>query len=318
MLWTPEKTSYSRDQAGEIRDELLRCLDAPGSKVEVDYPLAKRTTLRVGGPADLLVEPDSIEDLAATLRVASGRGIPILLLGRGSNLLVRAGGFHGVVIHLGRPFFRILEFDGMRATAGAGVRLKTLAMEAKRARVGGLEFLEGIPGSVGGALRMNAGAMGAEIFDRVISVEGVGLDGTRHFWTRRQLPHVYRECAAFREVVAVRAVLEGYPDTEENISQRLTDSNRKRWDTQPAKPSAGCTFKNPETIPAGRLIDELDLKKLSIGGAQVSETHGNFLVNNGAASSEDFLALIDLIKKRALESRGIELKTEVQIVGDDN
>jgi UDP-N-acetylenolpyruvoylglucosamine reductase len=178
-----------------------------------------------------------------------------------------------------------------------------------------LEFLEGIPGSLGGALRMNAGAMGSAIFDLVESVRIMDFSGQARSLTRTEMEVQYRGCSTLKTCVALGAVLRGRPGEREKIEQRLMDYSKKRWQSQPAAPSAGCIFKNPTTIPAGRLIDELGLKGARVGGAYVSAEHGNFIVNDGSATSQDVLALIETLRERVRVERGIELETEVQIVG---
>jgi len=299
----------------KLAAEVAGCV-AHGTIVRCDEPLAARTTLRVGGPADVYVEPVSETDLAAVVKLCRAQSVPVLLLGRGSNLLVRDGGFRGVVICLAQPAFTRIEVSGERVWCGAGARLKNVVAEAKRHTLGGLEFLDGIPGGVGGALRMNAGAMGAAIFDRVESVRCLDMAGNIVEKTRAELPVEYRACPWFRENLALAAVLRGEPATRESIDARLNEFNRRRWEAQPAKPSAGCTFKNPPTIPAGRLIDELGLKGLRVGGAMVSLEHGNFLVNEGGATAAEVLELIEQIRARARQERGIELHPEVEIVGE--
>ena len=279
-------------------------------------PLAKRTTLRVGGPADIYVEPASEKDLAAVLGFCSERRMPLLLLGRGSNLLVRDGGFRGAVICLAHPHFSRIEIAGRNLHCGAGARLKTVAVEAKRHSLAGLEFLEGIPGSVGGALRMNAGAMGAEMFNVVESVRLMDFDGNILERTRPEMAVEYRSCLTLRTHIALDAVLKGEPGNREEIGKRMDAFSRKRWNSQPASPSAGCIFKNPAAVPAGKLIDELNLKGVRVGGATVSQEHGNFIINDGAATARDVLELIEIIRQRARTERGIELQTEVQIVGE--
>jgi len=297
-------------------DELLKLLSAEAA-VRCHEPLARRTTLRVGGPADLYVEPAGEADLAATLKFCSERELPFLVLGRGSNLLIRDGGVRGAVICLAHSAFSRIEAAGERLTCGAGARLKQVAVEARRNRISGMEFMEGIPGSVGGALRMNAGAMGGATFDAVETVRLMDFQGAV-----RELPPVelgveYRGCAALKSHIALGAVLKGKLDSTESITQRMIAFSQKRWTSQPAAPSAGCIFKNTPTIPAGRLIDELGLKGLNVGGARVSAEHGNFIINDGTASARDVLELIELIRERAQSQRGLVLQTEVEIVGED-
>jgi UDP-N-acetylenolpyruvoylglucosamine reductase len=280
-------------------------------------PLARRTTLRVGGPADIYVEPGSEPDLAALLRRCSASQTPVTLLGRGSNLLVRDGGIRGVVVCLVHPQFSRLEIDGVQLRCGAGLKLKTVAVEARRAGLTGLEFLEGIPGSVGGGLRMNAGAMGAAMFEVVESIRTMDRAGEIHVKPAAEVPVEYRACPLLKDHIAIAAVLRGRPDAKEDIGARMSAYSAKRWESQPPQPSAGCIFKNPKTIPAGRLIQELGLKGTRVGAAVVSDVHGNFIVNEGGASARDVLQLIELVKARARADRGVELHTEVEILGED-
>jgi UDP-N-acetylenolpyruvoylglucosamine reductase len=177
--------------------------------------------------------------------------------------------------------------------------------------------MEGIPGNVGGSLRMNAGAMGIETFDQVVRVTFLDEDGVIRTREREEIVSNYRNVQELRRNFALQAVFKGKSDTHENIKQRWQESRDKRKDSQPIAASAGCTFKNPEEIPAGRLIDTLGLKGQSVGNAAVSEIHGNFIVNNGKATAKDILTLIDSIRKTAKETHNIDLETEVKIIGDD-
>jgi len=302
-------------KGAEAPDELAQRL-SPATVIRRDEPLARHTTLRVGGPVDIYVEPASEEDLAAVLAYCHERNRPFFVLGRGSNLLVKDGGFRGVVVCLVHPHFSRIEPAGQRLRCGAGAKLKAVAVEARRNGLAGLEFLEGIPGSVGGALRMNAGAMGGAMFDVVESVRLMSFDGKVKEQAARELTTAYRSCPALKTHIALAAVLCGQPGSREAIEQRMNEYSRKRWTSQPAAPSAGCMFKNPPSIPAGKLIDELGLKGTRAGGAVVSAEHGNFIVNDGSATARDILELIQIIKQRARAERGIELETEVEIVGE--
>lgn len=281
-----------------------------------EEPLARRTTLRVGGCADVYVEPAGEQELGEVVRLCRDAGVRFFVLGRGSNLLVRDGGIRGVVISLGHEAFSRILVEGVRLRCGAGVRLKQVAVEARRLDLGGLEFLEGIPGSLGGALRMNAGAMGCWTFDRVESVRFMDRDGRVEERDRSELEVRYRGCPWFREHIALGALLLGEPTTREEIERRVQEFNRRRWTTQPAAPSAGCIFKNPERIPAGKLIDELGLKGMRVGDAVISDVHANFIVNEGEATASEVLELIELVRGRARVERGVELETEVEIVGE--
>jgi UDP-N-acetylenolpyruvoylglucosamine reductase len=296
--------------------ELIRRVSSD-TQVRRDEPLARRTTLRVGGPADFYVEPASETDLAMVLTLCTERSIPFFVLGRGSNLLVRDGGYRGLVFSLSHPSFSRIVSGGERIVCGAGARLKHVAIEARRCGLAGLEFLEGIPGSVGGALRMNAGAMAAATFEIVERVRLMNYDGSIRELTPNEMEVDYRNCATLKHSIAMSAVMRGSADSPESIGQRMLAFSQKRWSSQPAAPSAGCMFKNPAAIPAGKLIDELGLKGMQVGGARVSIEHGNFLVNDGTATAKDVLELIETLKQRVKSERGIELHTEVEIVGED-
>lgn len=294
----------------------LRSLLSPATLLRRDEPLAKRTTLRVGGPADLYAEPASEADLGVLVKFCREHGLPTFVLGRGSNLLVRDRGFRGLVICLAQSAFSKVEVSGDRLRCGAGARLKAVAIEAKRAGLSGLEFLEGIPGSIGGGLRMNAGAMGGSMFGVVVSVRS--MDSCGHVQERpaAELSVSYRSCASLEGEIALAAELRGNPGARETIEKRMAEFSKKRWESQPAASSAGCMFKNALTIPAGKLIDELGLKGTRVGGAMVSLEHGNFLVNDGNATARDVLDLIELVRARAKRERDIDLQTEVEIIGE--
>jgi UDP-N-acetylenolpyruvoylglucosamine reductase len=300
------------DFAGELtlrvsQETAIRC----------NEPLAKRTTLRAGGPADFYVEPANKEDLAKTIRLCGERQVPFFILGRGSNLLVRDGGFRGAVICLLQPAFGKIEISGEKMFCGAGAKLKNVAVEARRNSLTGLEFLEGIPGSVGGALRMNAGAMGGQTFDAVESVRLMDFDGNIIEMQPNEMAVTYRSCGALKNHIALSAVFKCRTLPREEIEKRMKSFSEKRWESQPAAPSAGCIFKNPAAIPAGKLIQDLGLKGARVGGAVVSAEHGNFIINDGKATARDVLDLIEILKSKAKAERGIELHTEVEIIGEE-
>ncbi|MCE0485209.1 MAG: UDP-N-acetylmuramate--L-alanine ligase [Methylacidiphilales bacterium] len=289
----------------------------PGSVLKRDEPLHKHTTMRIGGPAQLWFEPEDEEDLCIGLRFAHDRAIPVTFIGRGSNLLIRDGGILGLCIHLGKPFFSRIEVQGNELIVGAGARLKTVVAEARKNGLGGFEFMEGIPGSLGGALRMNAGAMQGWTMEVVESIRSIDQMGHIHELNKADMEIHYRSVPHFQTHIAVSAKLKGIPSTKEEINEKLKVFSSKRWTSQPAAPSAGCIFKNPGPIPAGKLIDEMGLKNLSVGPARVSEVHGNFIVNDGGATAEDVLQLIALIQSRAREARQIDLHTEVIVLGEE-
>jgi UDP-N-acetylenolpyruvoylglucosamine reductase len=291
--------------------------ELPQAIVRQNESLAKKTTLRVGGCADVYVEPSSEEDLARLIQICRGEEVDFRLLGRGSNLLIRDGGVRGVVVSLAHPAFSTVEVKDGVLCCGAGARLKAVAAKARELSWGGLEFLDGIPGSVGGALRMNAGAMGSSTFEVVTQVRFMDYEGIVYERGVGQVPVQYRSCPLLKTNIALEANFSGRPDSREAIAKRSNEFNQKRWQSQPREPSAGCIFKNPSaTISAGKLIDELGLKGTRRGGAVVSLVHGNFIVNEGSATAADVLELIDLIKTRAKSERGLELHEEVEIIGE--
>ena len=297
--------------------EKLKAIVGEEGDVRLYEPLAKHTTLRVGGPAQFWVEPRSEAAFAELVRFCRSENQPLFVIGRGSNLLVRDGGIRGVVIHPCGGEFDKIEVSGNEITAGVGAKLKQIAYAGKAAGLGGFEWMEGIPGSVGGGLRMNAGAMGAQTFDNVVRVRYLDEEGNAHEKTPAEMNVHYRHVASLERNYAVSAIFKGTPAAAEEIERRLDESQEKRRTTQPAAKSAGCIFKNPTTIPAGKLVDELGLKNTSVGKARVSEVHGNFIVNDGDATSTEVLELIAKIQEAARSKRGIELETEVQIVGEE-
>ena len=281
-------------------------------------PMKKHTTMLIGGPAQYWLEPHGFYAFAFLVGYCRERGIPVRVVGRGSNLLVRDGGIRGVVIHPTGGVFSEVTVDGKgHVTAGAGVRLKKLASAAGGHGIGGFEWMEGIPGNVGGALRMNAGAMGLETFDHVVRVTFLDEDGVIRTREREEIVASYRNVPELRRNFALQAVFKGKADKPENIKARWEESRDKRRSSQPIAASAGCVFKNPEVIPAGRLVDSMGLKGTANGNAAVSDTHGNFIVNTGGATATEVLTLIESIQARAKTERYVDLETEVKILGED-
>jgi UDP-N-acetylenolpyruvoylglucosamine reductase len=304
------------EKSTSTADELA-ALVSSATVIRRDEPLAKHTTLRVGGRAEVYVEPASETDLANVLKFCAEHDAPFFILGRGSNLLVRDGGVRGVAICLSQPNFSRIEIVGERLHCGAGARLKNVSVEAKRNNLSGVEFLEGIPGSVGGALRMNAGAMGGQTFDAIESVRVMDFDGNICEMSPKEMAVNYRSCATLKNHIALGTVFKCKTLPREEIERRMKSFSEKRWESQPAAPSAGCIFKNPGVIPAGKLVDDLGLKGTRVGGAVVSAEHGNFIVNDGKATARDVLELISILKAKVRAERGIELHTEVEIIGEE-
>lgn len=287
------------------------------SKILRQEPMSKHTSMRIGGPAQFWFEPANENDLVAIVRYAHEHSIPVTVIGRGSNLLVRDGGISGICIHLGHPYFSEIIREGENLRVGAGARLKAITTEARRAQIGGLEYLEGIPGNLGGALRMNAGAMQGWTLDNIVEVKMLDLQGHWHRKSREEIEVAYRSVPLFKTHIAVSALVAGKSSTNEAIEERLKQYSAKRWDSQPAAPSAGCIFKNPTEAPAGKLVDELGLKNRQVGKARVSEVHGNFIVNDGGATASEVLQLISEIQETVRSQRQIHLETEVVIMGED-
>lgn len=291
--------------------------EAKVSEIRLYEPMARHSTMRVGGPAQFWIEPSEFEQFAESVSFCKARGIPVRIVGRGSNLLVRDGGIRGAVIHPTGGAFTAVSVEGNTITAGAGVRFKKVASVARDHRIGGFEWMEGIPGNVGGGLRMNAGAMGVETFDQVVSVTFLDEDGEIRTRARGEIESFYRNVPELRRNYALEATFVGVPADLEEIQSKLDESRHHRNTTQPKAASAGCTFKNPELCGAGKLIDEMGLKETGVGKAEISLEHGNFIVNRGNATASDVIALIEQIKAKAKADRGVDLETEVRILGED-
>jgi UDP-N-acetylmuramate dehydrogenase len=290
-----------------------------GDRVRADEPLARHTSFRIGGPADLLAQPATLEELAFVLRTAAADGVRVTLLGGGSNVLVGDGGMRGIVVKLDRAFAHVEwgeDRDGPWLRAGAAAQIGQLARAAVARGLGGLEYAEGIPGTVGGALFMNAGAYGGDVSKVVDAVEGLdgtgrpselGGDALGFRYRRAELPPGF-------VVTAVRFRLRrADPDS---VRARMDEVRVRRLAAQPhGNPNAGSIFKNPRGDHAGRLIDAVGLKGARAGRARISEQHANFIVNEGGASAADVKALMDLAQRVVWERSGVWLEPEVQLVG---
>jgi UDP-N-acetylenolpyruvoylglucosamine reductase len=311
---TIEKTE--RTNLEKFAEELKKALKQD-FVVKLNEPMAPRTTFGVGGNADIFVEPSDETQLATVLRLCAAHNVESYIIGRGSNLLVKDGGIRGVVIHLCGAWFERIIVKGVEIECGAAARLKTLAGEALKHSISGFEFLEGIPGTVGGALRMNAGAMGGEIFQVVRQIKIMEKEGETRWISPQEAGFVYRGCDRLKSSIALQARLIGKPGDRDQIAKKMEEFAAKRRASQPQWRSAGCVFKNPAGYSAGKLIDELGLKGKKVGGAMVSNEHGNFIVNVGGAKAADIIELIKIIKNEVKTTRGIELETEVEIIGED-
>jgi UDP-N-acetylmuramate--L-alanine ligase/UDP-N-acetylenolpyruvoylglucosamine reductase len=297
--------------------ENLRAAVSPATKLRREEPLARKTTMGVGGAARIYAEPADEADLSALVRAARARGVPVAVLGRGSNLVVPDEGVDALVISLRQPAWEIFEprADG-RVWAGAGLRLKQLCGLATKAGLAGFEFLEGIPGNVGGALRMNAGAMGGWMFDVVEEVRVLTFDGEVRVLARAEMHVDYRHCAELHGAIALGALLRPAARGEAaEIGRQLDAYREKRQKSQPREPSAGCIFKNPPGDFAGRLIEASGLKGERMGDAEVSRTHANFIVNQGRATAAEVIALVRHVRARVEQAQRVRLEPEVLLYG---
>ena len=280
-------------------------------------PLSAYTTLRVGGEAAVFAEPKTEEEIAALLCAAKEADVPVLVLGNGSNTLVRDGGFPGIVLHLGREYGEV-ACAGNTLTAQAGALLSTLAKTACENGLTGLEFASGIPGSVGGGVHMNAGAYGGELSQAVQRIRV--WDGERiRDVSREEMDFSYRHTAAMEHGwLILSAVFTLSPGNKVEIESVMRDLNARRREKQPLEyPSAGSFFKRPAGHYAGQLIERSGLKGVTVGGAQVSEKHAGFLINRGGATAGDFLSLMERVRQTVKKDSGVLLENEVRIVGQE-
>jgi len=303
----------------EMAEALADAIGEEGFPVRLYEPMRKHTTILIGGPAQFWVEPLSFDGIARLVAFCKQNNLPVRVVGRGSNLLVRDGGIPGVVIHPGKGEFAGISVNGERLRAGVGVRFKALTAAARQAGISGFEWMEGIPGNVGGGLRMNAGAMGVQTFDQVESVRVLTEDGRIEERPAEVMGARYRDVPVLETEYALEATFRGVPDASvAEIDAVIAASRDKRRASQPVAASAGCIFKNPDSTPAGQLLDELALKEACVGAAKVSGVHGNFIVNEGGATASEVLRLIEQIRARVWQEKQVRLETEVQIVGEEN
>src|SRR6478672_1729772 len=277
--------------------------------------LAELTWFRVGGPAQVLFTPADEDDLAYFLaHLASG--IPVHVVGVGSNLIVRDGGIEGVVIRLAPRAFGEAIASGEMVTAGAAALDKRVAEVAAAANIGGLEFYFGIPGTIGGALRMNAGANAAETKDVLVEATGIGRDGTKHRFTNAEMKFAYRNSGVDASIIFTSARFRGTIAAPDAIRARMNEVQNHRETAQPIREkTGGSTFKNPPGNSAWKLIDAAGCRGLRVGGAQVSEMHCNFLINTGSATGHDIETLGETVRARVKQNSGIELHWEIKRIG---
>ncbi|WP_055069379.1 UDP-N-acetylmuramate dehydrogenase [Clostridium massiliamazoniense] len=306
------------NQYKEIKEILCKCCGE--ENVIAEAPMKEHTHFRVGGPVDLLVTPSTKEQVGEVVSVCKERNVPYFILGNGSNILVKDGGISGVVIKLEK--IDNIEVNGDEVTADCGALLSKVSKAALDAKLTGLEFACGIPGSIGGAVFMNAGAYNGEMADVIKEVSAIDSEGNVVNLTLEELQLGYRTSLIMTDgYVVLSATLKLEKVSDENVNKiedRMNDLTRRREERQPLEyASAGSTFKRPEGYFAGKLIQDSDLKGFSIGGAAVSEKHSGFVINKGNATAKDVLDVIAHVQKTVKEKFGVDLHTEVRIIGKD-
>jgi UDP-N-acetylmuramate dehydrogenase len=298
----------------DLVDALRSKMPALRGRLLPNQPLADLTWFRVGGPAQVLFMPEDEDDLCYFMRELPPE-IPVTTIGLGSNLIVRDGGVAGVVIRLGRGFNEI-AVEGLRIRAGAAVPDVKVARAAQEAAVAGLSFLRGIPGSIGGALRMNGGAYGGETKDVLVEARGVGRGGDVRTYGNAEMNFSYRHCGVGDDVIFTQALFAGRPGDAAAIAVEMNKITESREATQPVKSrTGGSTFKNPPGHKAWQLVDAAGCRGLRIGDAQVSEMHCNFLINLGSATAADIETLGETVRERVKKNSGIELAWEIKRIG---
>jgi UDP-N-acetylmuramate dehydrogenase len=299
----------------DITPDLKAAMPQLRGRMLANQSLAELTWFRVGGPAQLLFTPADEDDLGYFLAHLP-TGIPVYVVGVGSNLIVRDGGMPGVVIRLSPRGFAETRAEGDVVSAGAAALDKRVAETAAAANLGGLEFFFGIPGTVGGALRMNAGANGAETRDVLIEATGVGRDGKQHIFANADMQFVYRNSGVDPSIIFTSARFHGTPAAPDAIRARMNEVQAHRETAQPIREkTGGSTFKNPPGNSAWKLVDAAGCRGLRVGGAQVSEMHCNFLINTGTATGHDIETLGETVRARVKQNSGIELHWEIKRIG---
>ena len=299
----PDTVADLKARMPELRGRLL-----------ANQSLAELTWFRVGGPAQVFYIPEDENDLAYFLRNLPTE-IPVYVIGAGSNLIVRDCGVPGVIIRLGRGFNEVKIEDGQRIRAGAAMLDVKVAREAQKAGIAGLVFYSGIPGSIGGALRMNGGAYGGETKDVLIEARGVDRTGKLKIYTNAEMEFSYRHCGVSEDVVFTSALFRGRAGVPAAIATEMAEIKSKREESQPRNRTGGSTFKNPPGKSAWKLVDEAGCRGLTIGGAQVSPLHSNFLVSSDSARAADIEMLGETVRERVKAHSGIELEWEIKRIG---
>ena len=300
----------------KVYDELLEILSK--EQIYLNEPMSKHTSFKIGGPADIFVKPKNVDELKNIIKIAKQNSIEITVIGNGSNLLVKDGGIRGIVI---KPDFKEIEFlDNNKVKVGAGVLLSKVANESYKKGLSGLEFASGIPGCIGGAIRMNAGAYGSEFKDIVISSKY--LDENLNICEINNQEHEFkyrhsRFCENKNNII-ISTVLQLKEANKEEIKSKMDENNNSRREKQPINyPSAGSTFKRGDGYITAQLIDKCGLKGYNVGDACVSDKHAGFIINKGNATAQEVLELIDIVKKKVHEKFNVDIELEIEVLGED-
>jgi len=303
MIMSPRAEIPDRDDLPTVR-----------GKLDINAPLDKLTWLRVGGPADILFAPEDSDDLSRFLQQTPAE-MPVMPLGVGSNILIRDGGVEGAVIRFGKKFAAI-TIEGDEIVAGGGAPDIAVASAARDAGLAGLEFLRGIPGTIGGAVKMNAGAYGTEMSDVLISATVMDRSGHCHVLSPEDLRFSYRHSSLSHDRFCLAVRLKAQAGNKKEIARRMKEIGQAREESQPLRTrTGGSTFKNPDGVKAWSLIDGAGCRGLKIGGAMVSEKHCNFLINTGRATAHDIEALGEEVRRRVMNNCGVDLQWEIRIMG---
>lgn len=302
-------TATIKNKLAEIIDEKF---------LQENVPMSKYTSFRAGGCTDLMAEPQNVEELKKILTLLNGEDCPYMVLGNGSNILVKDSGYRGVMVKIGAAFDDVTVEDDI-VECGAGALMSSVAREAADKGLAGLEFASGIPGSIGGAIFMNAGAYGGEIINVLEKVHLVSKDGSRDFYMNAdELDMGYRHSLLHETGdLAVGAVFRLKHGDKDEIKAMIADLAARRNEKQPVNyPSAGSFFKRPTGYFAGKLIQDAGLKGVSVGGAEVSQLHSGFIINKGGATATDILQLMEIVQAKVLDEFGVKLEPEVRIIGE--
>ncbi|AEE97010.1 UDP-N-acetylmuramate dehydrogenase [Mahella australiensis] len=297
----------------------LLCTEIDPVNIKVDEPMKAHTSFKIGGPADIFVTPDKLNEIYGVLRICGEHGVPLLVMGNGTDLLVLDGGIRGVVMQIAHKWAKV-DIENTLVTVQSGILLSRLCRVLAKRGLGGMEFAAGIPGTLGGALVMNAGAYGGEMKDVVQSVHAIDANGNDRWFRSEELKYGYRS-SIFRNgrytLLEAKLCLE--PREPQVCMDNINDLNLRRRAKQPLEyPSAGSVFKRPCGCYVGPMIEQAGLKGMCVGDAQVSEKHAGFIINRGNATAKDVLELINIVKQRIKELFAVELELEIQVVGEEN